>query len=927
MTQTDLEQQRGGMLAWMVHNRVTPNILMLVLLIGGFVYTNKIKKEVFPSFDADSVSIVVPYPGASPEEVEQGIVLVAEEAVRAVEGIKEINGYANEGVGRVSVELLEGIDAQLVYQNIKQEVDRITTFPEDAERPVVALDTRRRNVLQLQIYGEVGEAVLRETAEQVREALLLDPGISQVELVGARDYEIAIEVSELSLRKYGLTLQAISSAITGSAVEIPGGKVETASGEILVRVKQRKDWAHDFAQIPVLTSAAGSVLRLGEIATVREAFEDTESRAYYNGKPAVGLGVSRIGDQTPIGVSERVYAAMSQIGESLPHGIDWTVSSDRSDIYRQRMMLLLKNAFLGLILVLGVLGIFLEFKLAFWVTMGIPISFLGAFLFLPAMGVTLNIISMFAFIIALGIVVDDAIVAGENIYEYRQRGMNFVQAAIQGAKDVMMPITFAIITNCIAFMPLAFVPGFIGRIWGVVPLVVGTVFVISWVESLLILPCHLAHSEQSKGTAFSRWFHRVQQRISNGIRHFIYEVYQPFLRVLMRWRYVLVTVSVVILLITFTWIKTGRISMIFMPRVESDYSVVTATLPLGSPASLLEPVREQIESASRRVSERNGADALVEGMFTSIDDNTIMVYTYLTDPELRPMSTGAFTREWRQEVGEIIGLESSRFESDRGGPGSGAAISIELAHSNSATLELAAASLAASLGQFPQVTETDEGYVAGKRQFDIALTDNGRALGFTARELASQVRDAFQGAQAMRQQRGRNEVTVRLRRPLTERMYEADIPLLMVRAPNGTEVPLRDVAEIKRGRAYTAIERSEGRRTLTVTADVEPIGATAKILDEVETTILPELRANYLGLSAAYGGRQQSRKESTDALFFGLLAALACIYVILVIPFRSYLQPMIVMLVIPYGVVGAVLGHILMGYNISVISFIHVWSK
>ena len=288
------------------------------------------------------------------------------------------------------------------------------------------------------------------------------------------------------------------------------------------------------------------------------------------------------------------------------------------------------------------------------------------------------------------------------------------------------------------------------------------------------------------------------------------------------------------------------------------------------------------------------------------------------------MSTGAFTREWRQEVGEIIGLESSRFESDRGGPGSGAAISIELAHSNSATLELAAASLAASLGQFPQVTETDEGYVAGKRQFDIALTDNGRALGFTARELASQVRDAFQGAQAMRQQRGRNEVTVRLRRPLTERMYEADIPLLMVRAPNGTEVPLRDVAEIKRGRAYTAIERSEGRRTLTVTADVEPIGATAKILDEVETTILPELRANYLGLSAAYGGRQQSRKESTDALFFGLLAALACIYVILVIPFRSYLQPMIVMLVIPYGVVGAVLGHILMGYNISVISMMGV---
>ncbi len=916
--------EERGVIAWMVKNRVTPNILMFVLIFGGLIFSFKIKQEVFPAFDLDRVSIIVPYPGASPEEVEQGIVLAIEESIQGVEGIKEIRGTCNEGVGRVDAELEEDADQQLVLQNIKQEVDRVRTLPDDAEDPVVTLATRRRQVVTVQLYGDVSEWVLRDCVEQTREALLLDPGISQIDLVGVRDYEVIVEVSQANLRRYGLTLRQIGWAINDAVVEIPGGKVETDGGEIMVRVRQRSDWADEFAQLPIITDQSGSVVRLGQIASVTDSFEDSKEKAFYNGKPAVGLNIMRIGEETPITVSQAARDAMLKIEEALPAGVDWVISSDRSSYFEQRMDLLFRNAFIGLILVLGVLGIFLEFKLAFWVTMGIPISFLGAFLFLPFLGVSINIISMFAFIISLGIVVDDAIVAGENIYEYRQRGMNFVEAAIKGARDVLMPITFAIITNCIAFLPLAMVPGISGKIWGVIPFVVITVFAISWIESLLILPCHLAHSNPDEGTVLTRTIHRWQQKVSDAVRHFIYHVYQPVLEVLLRWRYVTLAVALVVLYSVFLYVKMGHIGMIYMPRTESDRSVVTMTMPLGSPMSLMEQVRKRVEAASEKIASENGGDALSRGYFTSINNNKIEVSTYLTDPAVRPMSTGEFTRLWRKEAGTIPGIQSSRFESDRGGPGSGAAISISLAHSNIQMLEQAAAQLERALEEFSQVAEADSGYIPGKHQFDIQLTDMGRTLGFNGRELAIQVRDAFQGSEALRQQRGRNEVTIRLRRPESERASAVDINSLLVRAPNGTEVPLREVAIIERGRAYTSINRLDGRRTLTVTADVDHIGTTSMILAQLEKDVLPQLQANYLGLSVDYGGRQAARRDSMNALFTGLLVALGCIYILLAIPFRSYIQPLIVMFAIPFGVVGAVLGHVLMGYNISVISMMGV---
>ncbi len=911
-----------GLIAWMTRNRITPNLMMLVFLIGGFLVALRIKQEVFPEFDLNMVTIQVAYPGSSPEEVEQGIILVIEEAIRGLDGIKEITAMASEGMGMVRAELEEGADDQRIYQDIKQQVDRIVTFPLDAEEPEVSLLIMRREVLRIQLYGDTSEWVLRELAEQVRDRLLQDPQITQIDLRGARRYEVAIEIDQHVLRTYGLTLDEVAQRVQATSIEIPGGNLETQGGDILLRVSERRYWAKEFATIPLITTAEGSVLFLGDIAQIKDTFEETDRYATYNGKRAVGIEVYRVGEQTPIGVSDAVREAMVEIERYLPPGINWVINYDRSEIYRQRLELLLKNAFYGLTLVVILLGLFLEFRLAFWVTMGIPISFLGCFLFLPFFDVTINMISMFAFIVALGIVVDDAIVVGENIYEYRQQGMSFLQAAISGAKDVLLPVTFSILTNIVAFLPLCFIPGVMGKIWRVIPYVVITVFSISWIEALLILPCHLAHSK--KRTARVGLLGTLQHLFSTILEWFINKVYMPFLDVCIRFRLVTVTISIAVLIVILGYVLSGRIGIILMPRVESDVSVVTAMLPYGSPISKAEQVSRQLIAAAEQTAKANGSEKLVEGIFALIDENEVEVMVYLTDPDIRPISTTQLTQAWRENVGQIPGLESLRFEADRGGPGRGAALTIELSHRNIDVLDRASEALAEMLADFPNVKDIDDGYTPGKRQIDYSLTDEGHSLGLTQRTLARQLRNAFYGAEAVRQQRGRNEVRVKVRLPRQQRIRQYDLDELLIRTPQGTDVPLAQIAEVKPGRAYTAINRRNGRRTVTVTANIEPMSQTNQVKATLETEVLPELTRKFPGLAYQWEGRQQDMMESTSSLFSGLFLALFAIYALLAVPFRSYYQPIIVMIAIPFGIVGAILGHILMGYALSLMSMMGI---
>ena len=779
-------------------------------------------------------------------------------------------------------------------------------------------------MVDIELFGDVTEAALREAGEAVRDALLQQSGITQVDLDGIRPPEVQIDVSEEALRRYGLTVNDIANVIRQSAVEVPGGKVETAGGEIMLRVDERRDFAREFGELIVKSTPDGSRVRLDQIATVADAFEDTDRATRINGVPAIGVDVYRIGDETPIGVSDAVKAALPDIRADLPPGIELVVRIDDSDVYRQRMELLFKNAFFGLVLVLAMLGLFLEFKLAFWVTMGIPISFLGTMLFLPWFDVSINMISMFAFIIALGIVVDDAIVAGENIYEYRQRGMSNIDAAIQGARDVTLPITFAILTNVVAFSPLLFVPGTFGKLWGVIPLVVCTTFIISLVEALFILPNHLAHTKSRAGTRPGRYLHAKQQAFSRAFTRFVTNVYGPALHASLRYRGLTLVAAVALLILALAYVQSGRIGFILMPRTESDEAFVRASMPSGSPVSRSQAIADRLVTAAERVIAEHGGTQLSTGSFVSVADHEAEVTFYLTEPGVRPISTSRFNELWRDAAGEFPDAETISFESDRGGPGSGAALTVELAHRDIPTLERAAQELANRLDSFAVTQDIDDGFSDGKPQLNFRITPLGESLGLTARSIASQVRAAFQGVEAIKQQRGRNEVTVRIRRPFDERTRLYHLENMVLQTPDGGQVPLAEAATITPGRAYTSIRRRDGRRIMQVSAGVEPLGETSRVINALDTDVLPQLASDFPGLSYGYEGRQASMADSFASLKQGLLIALIVIYALLAIPLRSYIQPLIVMATIPFGFIGAVGGHLLMGFDLSMISIMGI---
>ncbi|MDT8390410.1 MAG: efflux RND transporter permease subunit [Lentisphaeria bacterium] len=923
---------RPGPIAWMVRNPVAANLIMIVLLVGGLLSLTVIKQEVFPDFDLDIVNISVPYPGASPEEVERGIVLAIEENIRGLEGVDKISSSAREGAASVTVELLDGADTQKAYQEIKQEVDRITTFPDDAEEAVVTLVARKRDVIDMALYGDVPETVLREQAEIVRERLLQDPGITQVELSGVRDYEITVSVNRDTLRKYDLSLDGIARRIRELALELPGGGIKTSGGEILVRMKERRETGAEFGELPVITTPDGTIVRLKDIAEISDGFAESDEFNTYNGKPSVTIDIYRIGKQTPIGVATAAKRVLEDITASLPPTLSITVRRDFSEIFKERRNLLLKNGAIGLCVVMIILGLFLEIRLAFWVMMGIPISFLGGMMFMPVMGASINMISMFAFLIALGIVVDDAIVVGENVYEHRQRGDAYLFSSIRGTREVGMPVTFSVLTNIVTFLPLLFLPGFIGKIWFVIPTVVCTVFAISLFECLYILPAHLAHSKKESRLPFINAIHAVQQPFSQWFSRMVKRIYGPVLDFLLHHRYAVTAVGFSLLIITLGFVMSKRIGIVPMMRVEADYAVVSVSLPYGSPIDKTMAVARHLEKIAMDVVDENGGDQLYVGTMTEYGDSfrgtsgahNAEIRVYLTESGIRPISTTEFTRKWREKTGALPGVEAILFQADRGGPGSGASLSLQLSHSDNDTLNQACLELADKLAEYPIVSDIDSGFSPGKVQLDFTMRPEGLALGLTASDVARQVRNSLYGASALKQQRGRNEIEVRVILPEEERVSEADLTDLLIHTPAGADVPLYDIAMVSRGRAYTSISHEEGRRTQQVSCNVTPPSESENILGEILRDYMPELRGKYPGLSYGFSGRQEDLREGMKALLLGFVVAIFVVYALLAIPFNSYTQPLIIMVCIPFGIVGAIWAHVFMGYPLSMISLMGI---
>lgn len=926
---------------WMAHNHVAANLLMLVLIIGGLLMGPKIKQEIFPEVSLDRVSVSVAYPGAGPEEVEEGIILKIEENLTAVDGIKQIKSTASEGVGSVVAEVYADQDVDQILQDIKSEVDRITTFPEDAEKPVISKLSNRREVVSVVVYGDAGERPLREQAERIRDELLELPNISQVDLSGVRPFEISVEISEADLRRYSLTLDQVASRIRSASLDLPGGTVKTRGGEILLRTKERRYWGPEYADIVILSQPNGTQLRLGEIARVIDGFEDADTWGRFDGKPAAMVKVFRIGEQKPTEISEQIRAYVEQKQTQLPESLSLAIWNDTTEIFNSRMSLLQKNALLGLSLVVIILGLFLEIRLAAWVMLGIPISFFGTLFLMPWLGVSINMISLFAFILALGILVDDAIVVGENIFEQRQQGKPFLQAAVDGALEVAVPVTFSILTTVAAFLPLVFVSGMMGKFIKVIPIIVITLLLMSLVESLLVLPAHLAFGKRREtGTGLLYRIDQVRRWFGKTLDGFIAGPYLRLLRVNLRYRYASLALGIAALLLTVGIVKGGLIKFNFMPEVDGDRITVSLQMQPGVPVEETDRVaglilEKGLETVAELDAEQPGENSILRNVYTVVGgnipgggpgggrsmtaSNLSNIAMFLTESELRGIPASEVTARWRKKIGEVPGVDSLTFTSNL--VRMGANIDVQLAHKDFSVLEAASQRIRAALADYQGVADIEDSYAKGKQEIKLKLKPAARTLGVTETDLGRQVRAAFYGAEALRLQRGRNEVKVMVRYPEADRRALWNLEQLRVHTPTGSEIPLAQAAETINSRGFSKINRTDRKRVINVSAMVDGEQANAQdIIGDLKHRLLPQLVADYPGLSWDMEGEEKERRESMQSMLGGFQLALVAIFTLLAIPFRSYSQPLLIMAAIPFGMIGAVLGHIIMGYNLSLLS-------
>lgn len=915
-----------GPIAYMARNPIAANLLMIILLGGGIWTAFNIQKEVFPQYQLDVVEVSVVYPGAAPAEVEQGILRPVEEAIRGVQGIKEVTSTADEGSGEVLIELVAGTERMQTFQDIDQAVNRIRTFPDDIEEPEVRLQSNQREVMVIGLYGDSDIWTLRKLAENVRDQLLNSEEITQVEIGNVPDYVTHVEIPRNNLREYDLTLGEVADLIAQSSEDIPAGAVETNAGEILLRMQERKQWAEEYGNIDIVSSGSGGAITLADIAEITDGFEETGFHGEFNQQPTVDLQIFRIGNQSPLDIASTVQNVLEEAEASFPSGVQYRIDSSTADDYSERLSLLTENGLIAILIVIFILALFLEYRLAFWVMMGMTISFIGGLLFLPIAGLSINMISLFGFLVVLGIVVDDAIVVGENIYEHRQQGLSFIDAAITGARDMGKPVTFAILTNIIAFVPLLFIPGTTGKYWWPLPAVVIIVLAVSLLEALFILPAHLAHSSQKESSfKIGKYLHRWQQAFARRFNRFIDRYYRRFLEMCLRYRYITLSTAIALLVVVGGYGYSDHMGMVMMPEVAADEIESGVSLPVGTTPAQAAKVANEITNSTHQMFEEHDLFRVADGIKTNVrGQNFIDVEIVMKPPGERDMSAQDVIELWRDEIGDIEGVDQITFEAERGPGGHQQDISVDLSHSDIDVLEKASQAFMQRVESFNATRDVNDNYNRGKTQFDFKLLPEGRNLGLTSSDVGEQVRNAFYGALAMRQLRGTNEIEIRVKLPHEQRKDIYHLEDLVIQSPEGTEVPLMDVVSVEEDEAFTSINRRDGRRVVSVGMDAEPANAVTRILGAIQEDVLPQLRNDFPGITWSFEGSQAEMRESTQALWGGFVMAMLVIYALLAIAFGSYIQPLIVMGAIPFGVVGAVIGHILLGYDLSLVSLMGI---
>lgn len=937
----DLNDKQTGILGWMAGNHVASNLLMMVILVGGGIATFTNRMEIFPQIDTRLISVTVPYLGASPEESEEGVCIRVEEALAGIEDVKKMYSSASEGFGSVSVEIEDFADTQEVLDDVKSAVDRIITFPAETEEPIIAEIENSEQVITVVLYGDTNQKTLKKLSEKIRDDLTEMPGLSQVGLAGVPLYEISIEISEQALQKYGLSFDQIATIVRKSSLDVPGGSVKTEGGEILIRTKGQKYFGSEFEDIVILTKGDGTILTLGEIGKVIDGFEDTPVKTRFNGHPAVFINTFRVGQQDTLDVAKTVKKYIEDNRAALPTGISLDTWGDNSVILKSRLSLLLKNAMLGLVLVFFCLALFLNLKLAFWTTMGIPISFLGALWVLPLLDVTINMVSLYAFIICLGIVVDDAIVVGENIYEHRHSGgLSAYQAAVKGVREMAAPVTAAILTTVMAFAPLLFTKGHMGQFLRVIPIVVISVLIVSLVEALFILPAHLSSSLKESTTGPIA---KMQKFFRDSLNKFVFGPFARFVMFTVKWRYATFAVAITLFVLMIGVVKGGHVKFTFINQVDSDNVYALLEMPQGTPIHITAQIAKKIEDAALQNRDEidslnlNDGKSIVKAVATTVGQGTMIgerpgtssqgaalshmasINVELLGGEERNLSSSEFVSKWREIVGEVAGVSSLTFEYSLFSGGD--KIKVELSHRDSAKLSNAVEMLKERLGEYPGVKDIRDSFVEGKKEIKLSIRPRGRTLGLTLGDLARQSRQGFYGEEVQRIQRGKDDVRVMLRYPSDERKSLWDIENMRIRLPDGTQVPFKTVAKVEYGRGYSTISRADRKRVVNVIADVDESLANAdEINKELLVKVLPELQEKIPSLKFDFEGEQRSRAESMGSLGKGFIFALLGIFVLLAVQFRSYAQPLIIMSAIPFGLIGAVLGHLMFGKDLSLLS-------
>ncbi len=934
---------------WFARNGVASNLLMLSLVLGGALTALNIKMELFPEFSLDVVTVSVVYPGAAPEEIEEAICVKIEEEVHAVDGVKKISSTAVESVGTVAIEVNPGEDPRRVLDDVKSLVDSIDTFPEGAEKPVIQEVLLRTQVINVAVYGDVPERALKELGTRVRDEVNSLDGVSQVELVNVRPYEISIELSESDLRRFGLTFDEVARAVRASSIDLSGGSIKSSQGELLLRTDSQAYRGEEFEALVLRTNPDGSRVLLGQVADVVDGFEDTDQSAHFQGKPSVMIQVFRVGDESALGIAAAVHEYVDQLNASLPAGVRAETWQDASLWLKGRLDLLVKNGAQGLLLVFLILALFLQFRLSFWVTLGIPISFLGTIMVLPAFDQSINMLSLFAFILVLGIVVDDAIVVGESIHNEHERGTPGVEGSVRGVRAVAVPVVFAVLTTIVAFLPMAFLPGTFGKYFSVIPATVVPALAFSLIESQFVLPAHLAHLGNSVSRLAQVWPFKgwliIQSFFGRGMNFVAKKLYAPFQELALKWRYTTVATAVGILAITFSIVGGGHMKFVFFPDIEGDIAAAQLTMPQGTSAETTARAVALIEDAAKQLVEEyqdaESETSIVRAFMASVGEQPFLaqqqrgsggsggivgaqfgeVVMELVPSENREVSANELVSRWRELVGDIPGVVDLNFAAAV--MSAGPPINFQLSSQNIDELRLAAAELRSEIGRFKGVFDVTDSFRGGKQEYVLDVLPSAEALGISRRDLALQVRQGFYGEEAQRIQRGRDDVKVMIRYPERDRHSVSGVESMRVRSATGLEVPFGSVATVHSRQGLATISRVDRARMVSVTADIDAAISTApEVMAKVEADTLPALLAKYPGLRVDREGQASDQIDFIQSMIKMYIFAMFVVYALMAIPFRSYTQPLIVMVAIPFGVVGAVWGHLLLGYDLSVLSLL-----